>query len=204
SDFSVEEKDSISSDVDADNLQSFDYDDNFQSLICNGNLQGVDLIQNLDYDDYVQTPQDDDLMIDALLDWNESEPTIELHIAKYICEANLDKTKTNELLSLVNHVNNQDELPPTSNVKLWNKLNIKFDYVKIQYCTNCMIELVPGCSCSCNKRQQPVLSELIIFSVANEISRVVKNNYDLILKYREEKDNLQDDVIHDAYKQKLE
>ena len=135
-------------------------------------------------------------MINSLLDRYASKPTIDLQIAKYVCQANLDKTKTNELLSLLSNVHNQDEPSPPSSISLWNKLNIKFDYVRIEYCTNCMVELVPGSSCSCSKRYQPILSELIIFSVVNEISRVVKKNYDLILKYKAEKNNLQDDIVH--------
>ncbi|CAF1380747.1 unnamed protein product, partial [Didymodactylos carnosus] len=59
-----------------------------------------------------------------------------LEIAKYICQANLDKTKTNQLLTLLNLVHDQRQLPPSSSIDLWDKLNIKFEYTKIEYCTS--------------------------------------------------------------------
>ncbi|CAF3129620.1 unnamed protein product [Rotaria sp. Silwood2] len=144
SNFCIEENDFISSDVDADNMESFDYDDyvhfpqdddhirfseddddvrNIQDDDDGRNIQDDDGqniqdddddVRNIqddddgqniqDDDDDVRNIQDDDLMINAQFDLNGTEPTIELHIAKYICKANLDKTKTNQLLSLLSHV----------------------------------------------------------------------------------------------------
>ncbi|CAF3349360.1 unnamed protein product [Rotaria sp. Silwood2] len=229
SNFCIEENDFISSDVDADNMESFDYDDyvhfpqdddhirfseddddvrNIQDDDDGRNIQDDDGqniqdddddVRNIqddddgqniqDDDDDVRNIQDDDLMINAQFDLNGTEPTIELHIAKYICKANLDKTKTNQLLSLLSHVHNQDQLPPSSSNKLWKKLNIKLDYVKIQYCTNCMRELVPGSSCGCSKLQQPVVSELIIFSAAHEISRVLATIVEIPRPFRDNEQN---------------
>jgi hypothetical protein len=136
----------------------------------------------------------DDFISNAMFDPADIEPPIELDIAKYICEANLDKFKTNQLLTLLEHVHDQHTPPPSSSITLWNKLNIKFEYTKIQYCTNCMSELIQS-TCSCNSINKMIPSELIIFPVVKEISRVVNNNYNSILKYKLEKHHYKDDIV---------
>ncbi|CAF4333610.1 unnamed protein product, partial [Didymodactylos carnosus] len=70
------------------------------------------------YDDKKSKIFDDDFIVDSLFDINDTESKIELEIAKYICQANLDKTKTNQLLTLLNHVHDQRQLPPSSSIDL--------------------------------------------------------------------------------------
>ncbi|CAF1474264.1 unnamed protein product, partial [Didymodactylos carnosus] len=117
-----------------------------------------------------------------------------LEIAKYICQANLDKTKTNQLLTLLNLVHDQRQLPPSSSIDLWDKLNIKFEYTKIEYCTSCTLEINES-SCLCNSTNKPISSELIIFPTVKEIERIVNNNYDLMLNSKLQKDNNLDDIV---------
>jgi hypothetical protein len=147
------------------------------------------------YDDNsFDVEHNDDFIIDASFDTDETEPQIELEIAKYICDANLDKSKTNQLLTLLNHVHDQCASPPSSSSTLWGKLNIKFQYIKIQYCTNCMSELTQP-TCPCKPINKLIPSELIIFPIVQEIARVVNNNYDLIQKYKLEKHDNEDDIV---------
>lgn len=134
----------------------------------------------------------DDLINDALFNSANSDTDIAIKIGKYTCEANLDKQRTEKLLKLLELIHNHENSPPTSMTKLLEKLDIKFEYVTVRYCTNCMIELD---ECTCGSRNKYVPSELITFPIAKEISRVVTNNYNLIKKYKLEKDFHQDDII---------
>ncbi|CAF4531050.1 unnamed protein product, partial [Rotaria sp. Silwood2] len=79
---------------------------------------------------------DSDPISYTMSDDGEAEPTIELEITKYICEANLDKSKTKNLLLLLQHLHDHQIPPPPSTKSLWNKLNIKFEYLTIGYCTH--------------------------------------------------------------------
>jgi hypothetical protein len=199
--FSDEENDFTSSDGDNDFTLSDGVNDFTLSNGDNNNLPNLhyDNLSNLHYDDYIPISQDANVIIDPDADFCEGESTINLEIAKYICKANLDKAKTSELLSLLKHVHNHNEGPPSSNTELWRKLNVQFDYVRLEYCTNCMMELINGSVCLCNKNHGQPPTELIVFSIVNEITRVVKNNYHLILKYRSEKNNVQDDIIQGMF-----
>ncbi|CAF1139045.1 unnamed protein product, partial [Didymodactylos carnosus] len=146
------------------------------------------------YDDKKSQNFDTDFIVDSMFDIHDTEPKIELEIAKYICQANLDKTKTNHLLTLLNHVHDQRQLPPSSSIDLWDKLNIKFEYTKIEYCTSCTLE-INGSSCLCNSTNKQISSELIIFPTVKEIERIVNNNYDLMLNYKLQKDDNLDDIV---------
>ncbi|CAF1936031.1 unnamed protein product [Rotaria magnacalcarata] len=77
--------------------------------------------------------------IDAILESMNGSVDLELAIAEYVTHANLDKLKTNDLINLLNLVHDQEKSPPASSLILWNRLNIKFNYYTIEYCTSCEI-----------------------------------------------------------------
>ena len=135
---------------------------------------------------------DDDINSDVSHKLDDEETYIHLEIAKYICRLNLDKFKTNQLLSLLNQVHDQPIQSPLSSISLWKNLNIEFKYTTFTYCPNCIFELTE-CSCSTTTRLIP--SKLIVFTLSEEITRVVKSNYDMILKYKHKHHENQDDIV---------
>lgn len=114
---------------------------------------------------------------------------IELAIAEYITKANLDKSKTSELIQLLNYIHSSEKPPPLSTNTLWSRLNIQFNYHLIQYCTNCMSKLTDQSVC-CNKSRNRISSELIVFPIGEEIKCVVINNYGIMSYYKSNIDAL--------------
>ncbi|CAF3094922.1 unnamed protein product, partial [Rotaria sp. Silwood2] len=140
----------------------------------------------IDVLNYGATANDEELVHDAIFDFADAETEIALEIGKYIREANLDKTKSNKLLKLLNHVYDHNNSPPSSMKKLFHKLNITFDYLTVQYCTNCLSELhESSCSCNINNKQLP--SELILFPIEKEI--VLANIVEIPKPFRDNEKN---------------
>ncbi|CAF3339169.1 unnamed protein product [Rotaria sp. Silwood2] len=94
--------------------------------------------------------------------------------------------KSNKLLKLLNHVYDYKNSPPSSMKNLFDKLNIRFEYLTVQYCTNCLSELhESSCSCNINNKQLP--SELIIFPIEKEI--VLANVVEIPKPFRDNEKN---------------
>ncbi|CAF4466076.1 unnamed protein product [Rotaria sp. Silwood2] len=140
----------------------------------------------IDVLNYGATANDEELVHDAIFDFADAETEIALEIGKYIREANLDKTKSNKLLKLLNHVYDHKNSPPLSMKKLFHKLNITFDYLTVQYCTNCLSELHES-SCSCNINNKQLSSELILFPIEKEI--VLANIVEIPKPFRDNEKN---------------
>lgn len=141
------------------------------------------------FDDYEEYENND-----RILEFMNEPLDLELAIAEYVTHANLDKLKTNDLISLLNMVHDQEKSPPASSLILWNRLNIKFNYYTIEYCTSCMFKRLQ-CSCSFKEKNKLIPSELIVFPIREEIARVIKTNYSIIMDYKS-KNNCYDDIIH--------
>ncbi|CAF3972437.1 unnamed protein product [Rotaria sp. Silwood1] len=156
------------------------------------------VVVNNEYEDVQDDNDFDNCQIDNVI--NDESIDIEMNmnvkIATFICSSQLDKSNANQLIKLLNHVHDQETPPPLSLVSLWNQLKVKFNYTTKKYCSNCMLELI---KCTCNNTNCVLNSELIIFSITEEITRVVKNNYDLILKYRLEQHKNKDDIVQGTF-----
>ena len=153
---------------------------------CDEDFDRPNIIDNLPTDDFLN---------DLIFRINANESQMELEIANYVCQANLDKTKTNRLLTLLMHIHDQEMSPPASCAALWSRLDIKFKYRKIEYCTNCMSEL-NGSSCPCSNAHKQIPSQLIVFPVADEITRVIRNNYCTMSRYKLKGDGTRNDIVH--------
>ena len=117
--------------------------------------------------------------LDDMSDISINAKSSAMEIARHICESNLNKLSSKKLINLLNYVHLQQEPPPQSLAALWTKLNIQFNYRIIKYCTNCIVEIT---QCDCNRMNDFIHSELILFPINDEIARVVRNNYDDIFK----------------------
>ncbi|CAF3960080.1 unnamed protein product [Rotaria sp. Silwood2] len=152
------------------------------------------VVVNNEYEDVQDDYDFENCQIDHVIN-DESidvEMNMNVKVATFICSSQLDKSNANQLIKLLNHVHDQETPPPLSLVSLWNQLKVKFNYTTKKYCSHCMLELI---KCTCNNTNRVLNSELIVFSITEEITRVVKNNYDLIMKYRLEKQKNKDDIV---------
>ncbi|CAF5059710.1 unnamed protein product, partial [Rotaria magnacalcarata] len=160
-----------------------------------------DAFEDINDDDNLESTPTRDFIIDPILELLNDETQIELLIAEYICEANLDKLKSNELLTLLTKLHDQQKTPPLSITSLWKKLDVKFNYLKIKYCSNCTRELSESI-CVCKSINKLIPSELILFPIGQEITRVIKNNYQLILQYKLKTFDSDNDIVKgEVYKQ---
>ncbi|CAF2970318.1 unnamed protein product [Rotaria sp. Silwood2] len=154
------------------------------------------VVVNNEYEDVQDDYDFENCQIDHVIN-DESidvEMNMNVKVATFICSSQLDKSNANQLIKLLNHVHDQETPPPLSLVSLWNQLKVKFNYTTKKYCSHCMLELI---KCTCNNTNRVLNSELIVFSITEEITRVVKNNYDLIMKYRLEKQKNKDDIVQE-------
>ncbi|CAM4965137.1 unnamed protein product [Rotaria socialis] len=182
-----------------------DYDgqnDDFETChIEYGNVDRDDEFEDFNNDDNLETTLTLDSIIAPILELVDDEAQIQLLVAEYICQANLDKLKTNKLLTLLTKLHDQYIAPPSSMNSLWKKLGVKFNYLTIRYCSNCGSELIES-MCHCKSVNKLISSELIIFPIGQEITRVITNNYHMILQNKLTKfDNDNDVVRGEIYKQ---
>ncbi|CAM4834770.1 unnamed protein product [Rotaria magnacalcarata] len=182
-----------------------DYDrqnDDFETChIEYGNVDRDDEFEDFNNDDNLETTSTFDSIIAPILELVDDEAQIQLLVAEYICQANLDKLKTNKLLTLLTKLHDQHMAPPLSMNSLWKKLGVKFNYLTIRYCSNCGSELIES-MCHCKSVNKLISSELIIFPIGQEITRVITNNYHMILQNKLTKfDNDNDVVRGEIYKQ---
>ncbi|CAF1391371.1 unnamed protein product [Adineta ricciae] len=156
------------------------YDTLFGLPVTEGENEGDDGCEDdFDRPDITDNLPADDFLNDLIFQRHTNESQMELEIANYVCQANLDKTKTNRLLTLLMHIHDQEMPPPASCAGLWNRLDIKFKS-----------------SCCCNNVHKQIPSELIVFSVADEITRVIRNNYYAMSRYKLKGDGTRHDIVH--------
>ncbi|CAF4153181.1 unnamed protein product [Rotaria sp. Silwood2] len=106
-------------------------------------------------------------------------------LVQFIHAGNLNKSTTTSLLSLLRsaHFSTIEEIPKTTNA-LWKKLSIKFCFDTFYFCSTCFTnlnkyqDLCPHCNL-----KRTANSELCIFSLGEEIKRVVQSNIDVIEWY---------------------
>ena len=108
-------------------------------------------------------------------------------LTNFIHTAKLNKVTTSVLLSLLRTTCSleMENIPKTTHA-LWKKLRVEFAFEKFYYCSCCFTELVNHravCS-KCSVTENPTNSELCVFSLTNEIQRVVRSNSDVIDWYR--------------------
>lgn len=137
---------------------------------------------------------------DASQDWFLSELTNFIHTAK------LNKTSTSSLLSLLRTTHSLEikDIPKTTH-SLWKKLRIEFAFDKFYYCSICFAELVNyhDICPTCKRTKHTTNSELCVFSLANEIQRVVRSNVDVISWYRSCKNRIPCDIVNGSIDQKI-
>ncbi|CAF3964082.1 unnamed protein product [Rotaria sordida] len=124
-------------------------------------------------------------------------------LIEFIRDANLNKTATSSLLSLLNSSKSYDEIPVSIN-QLLKQLDIKFYYDIFIYCSTCLTSLskIQDRCINCETSTKKTNSELIIFSIAEELRRVVQSNIELIKWYSfRENQMISDIVLGDIYKE---
>ncbi|CAF2853088.1 unnamed protein product [Rotaria sp. Silwood2] len=124
-------------------------------------------------------------------------------LIEFIRDANLNKTTTSSLLSLLNSSKFYDEIPASIN-QLVKKLDIKFYYDIFVYCSTCftLLSKIQDRCINCGNPKKKANSELIIFSIADELRRVVQPNIELIKWYSfRENQMISDIVFGDIYKE---
>ena len=129
---------------------------------------------------------------------NKKTQKVLIEIIKFIQQSNLNKTATSSLLSLLRsaHTLNIHDIP-TSKTALWKKLNISFNHDSFFFCTNCFQQLkkFQDICIMCNNKKS-ANSELHIFSLENEIERVVAANIKLIEWYELKENQIAADIVN--------
>ena len=118
-------------------------------------------------------------------------------ISQLIRDANLNKIATSSLLSLLESLICCNQIP-TSPEQLFQQLGIKFHYDAYVFCSTCFTSLErfqDRCS-YCKISVRKANSELIVFSVADELQRVVESNIELIKWYSIRENQLNSDIVH--------
>jgi hypothetical protein len=119
-------------------------------------------------------------------------------IVEFIQQSNLNKTATSSLLSLLRLTYTSTICDiPTSTDLLWKQLNISFNYETFFFCSTCFKQLVnfQDICVICNNKQKNN-SELCIFSLADEIRRVVVANIQLIEWYQLKENQVAADIVN--------
>ena len=103
-----------------------------------------------------------------------------IQIIDFIRRANLDKSNTDRLLELLNNLHSNVGLPKTRR-ELWERSGVKFTFTTNIFCSICNRPLLKFTDkCKCTNTNQCMNTELILFSIPDEIRRVIKMNYYLI------------------------
>jgi len=119
-----------------------------------------------------------------------------LQIIEFVRSANLDKTNTDRLLDLLNSIHSNVDLPKSAR-ELWEKAGVKFSYKRTVYCTKCKRQLSKySDKCNCDNAKKNMNTELVLFSIPDEIRRVVKKNINLIEFFHAHKDEFVYDVTN--------
>ncbi|CAF0877792.1 unnamed protein product [Adineta ricciae] len=119
-------------------------------------------------------------------------------IIQFVHQANLNKTTTSSLLSLLRSIRNSkvNEIPKTAD-NLWRLLNIKFNYQIFYYCSSCFLNLENYQeTCGQCKLKHKSNSELYVFSLSDEIKRVVLSNMDVIRWYSSPSHQIAADIVN--------
>ena len=119
-------------------------------------------------------------------------------LTDFIHTAHLNKTATSILLSLLRWTSSltTDFIPKTSDA-LWKQLGVTFSYRTFYYCSTCCSELEQyQDTCSRCSSKEKANSELCIFSINDEIERVVQSNIDIIEWYRVHENQMIADVVN--------
>ena len=120
-------------------------------------------------------------------------------LMNFIHTAKLNKVTTGVLLSLLRTTCSLErENIPKRTSPLWKELHIDFAFEKFYYCSCCCTELVKHqavCS-KCSATENPMNSELCVFSLTNEIQRVVRSNSDVIEWYRSHEHRIPCDIVN--------
>ena len=119
-------------------------------------------------------------------------------IIQFVHQGNLNKTTTSSLLFLLRSTRNSkvNEIPKTAD-NLWRMLNIKFNYQIFYYCSSCFLNLENyEDTCTQCKLKQKSNSELYVFSLSDEIKRVVLSNMDVIRWYSSPNHQVVADIVN--------
>jgi hypothetical protein len=128
---------------------------------------------------------------------NDNEQAFLNKVVEFIRLANLNKTTTSELLSLLRSTGTGHNLPRTID-QLWTRMNISFNYETYIYCSVCFKQLNTchdRCSL-CSSSNSIQNSELIVYSINDELRRVLESNIELIEWYAQPKNRLVSDVVN--------
>jgi hypothetical protein len=119
-------------------------------------------------------------------------------LTNFMHAAQLNKTNSSSLLSLLRSTCSFtiDSIPRTTDA-LWQELGIAFTFKTFYYCSICFTELTRyQDSCSICNLKEKANSELCIFSISDEIERVVQSNIDLIQWYSSPEHQIAADIVN--------
>jgi hypothetical protein len=130
-------------------------------------------------------------------DPSQSERECFLHqLVDFIRNANLNKTATSSLLSLLQSAKSCEDIPSTL-AHLLKEFDITFHYEVFIYCSDCLSTLnrfQDRCT-QCSPSDRKPNSELIVFSAVDELQRVVRSNLKLIQWYSLPENQLVSDIV---------
>ncbi|CAF4427093.1 unnamed protein product [Rotaria sp. Silwood2] len=119
-------------------------------------------------------------------------------LINFIHDARLTKTTTEALLALLRSTCSfgVDNIPKTINGS-WQQLGVAFTYKRFYYCSICFMELIhyQDCCSYCKIKSKPN-SELCIFSIDDELKRVVQSNIDVIQWYSVPEHQINADIVN--------
>ncbi|CAF3953082.1 unnamed protein product [Rotaria sordida] len=119
-------------------------------------------------------------------------------LMNFIRDACLNKTTTEALLALLRSTCSFgiDNIPKTTN-SLWQQVGVAFTYKRFYYCSICFMELIhyQDCCSHCKIKSKPN-SELFIFSIDDELKRIVQTNIDVIRWYSVPDHQINADIVN--------
>ncbi|CAF4095285.1 unnamed protein product [Rotaria sp. Silwood2] len=178
------------------------YNSRYSTLNEDNHIFTTDLESNTELDnDYylLESPPSQASGSESESDTDENEELIQ--IIDFIRGANLDKSNTDRLLDLLNNIHSNVGLPKTGR-ELWERAGIKFTFKTNIYCSICNRQLTKFADkCNCLHGNQNMNTELILFSIPDEIRRVVKLNFNLIEFFADYRHEFMYDITNgDIYK----
>jgi hypothetical protein len=117
-------------------------------------------------------------------------------LMEFAHDANLNKTTMSTLLSLLQSAKSRDQIPRNAS-QLLKQLDVQMYYDVYTYCSTCLssLERPQGRCVNCSPPDRKPNSELILFSISDELQRVVSSNIQLIRWYSLPENQLNSDIV---------
>ncbi|CAF2109542.1 unnamed protein product [Rotaria magnacalcarata] len=197
----IDENNSKEDELDENNSKEDDVEEDINNSINNDNIQTNDDIYSLLFE---ESSYQSDFNMNLSSDYeNIHQHQFLTQLMDFIHTAKLNKRTTASLLSLLRTAKPFTKDIPKSINSLWAQLDVKFAFKTFYFCSFCFKQLdqFRDICTVCNSKEK-ANSEFCLFSLTEELERVVKSTIDIINWYKVPENQFVADVIRGEWYQR--